>query len=336
MIILRPIKASDEYQFIDLANLSHIGLTSLPKDTHILHNRIFHSITSFNKKVTAPGDEEYIFVLEDTDSKKIMGMSALHAKTGGTDFLYFFKKHFSSSKTHIEQVVKTVPLLSPVTYETGPSEVCSLYLHPDFRKSGFGKLLSSGRFLYIAAFQERFTADIIAELRGVIENDISPFWDGVGRHFLNMSFAEALEMMKYGRAFIPHFLPKHPIYISLLPQNVQAVIGRTHEHSKGAEVILMREGFKITDEIDIFDGGPKLCAATHEINTIKQSKKYLVSRIVDDLLGGIRSLLSNGRQEFRATLGMVQIHEQDIVYVTNDAATALDITIGDWIYVSPI
>ena len=331
MMFLRPIEEKDQHQFIELVHLSHIGLTSLPKEKRILLDKLHTSLASFKKAVSFPHKEKYLFVLEDTTTNKIIGMSAIRATTGGDEPLYFYKKEVIDITSHLEHVVKKIPILTPISYVHGPSELCSLYLHPQFRKSGYGRLLSLARFLFIACFPERFTATLFAALRGVIDNDISPFWNGIGHHFFNVSFAEVLDMSIYGKQFISHFLPQHPIYIPLLPYAVQNVIGTAHENSQAALSMLLQQGFQISDEVDIFDGGPILRAMTGKISAVELSKKLEITHIVDEIKNGTNCIISNDRIDFRAISGSIEIIGQDCARITSTLSDILSVGLGDWI-----
>ncbi len=331
MIILRPIHTTDEAQFIALSKLANIGLTSLPKDESRLQKKLQTSLDSFYKSVSLPGDEQYVFVLENCITHEIIGISAIMAATGGGEPLYFYKKEILITQSSIDQVTKKIPILSPLSYVRGPSEVCSLFLHPDFRHAGLGKLLSLGRFLFIARFPERFTASMFAELRGVIIDDESPFWNGVGRHFLDMSIVDVFEMIKYGKSFISHFLPKYPIYIPLLPQAVQEVIGRTHEQTKAALRMLLNEGFHITEEIDIFDAGPTLRVRKNDIRTIKESKRYQITKIVSEAATEKKYMMGNERIDFRALISTAIIHDDETLSLPYETSIALEVGLGDWI-----
>src|SRR5581483_4915733 len=279
MMILRPIQKKDLEQVVRFASMADIGLTNLPNDARIFEERIHRSLQSFEKVVEKPENELYFFALEDTSTHAVVGVSAIYATTGGGEPLYFFRKETLIADSHLPQVNQKIPILSPISYVRGPSEVCSLFLHPDFRKHGTGKLLSLGRFFFIANFPERFTNSIFAELRGHIVEGKSPFWDGIGSHFFKTSIKEALDLLKYGKAFIPQFLPKYPLYLDLLPKEVQETIGQTHPQTKAALTMLLNQGFHITDEIDVFDGGPKLTAYKNDIKAIKESKTYEVADI---------------------------------------------------------
>lgn len=142
MKVLRPIEEKDLSQFIQLATIANIGLTNLPKDKTLLEKKLYKSLASFSKHAATPQDEYYIFVLEDLETRSIVGISAIAAVAGEGSPLYFYKKEFIDNKSPIEQVVKKIPILAPISYVRGPTEICSLFLHPDYRQHGLGKLLS--------------------------------------------------------------------------------------------------------------------------------------------------------------------------------------------------
>lgn len=336
MIFLRPIRETDLDALVHLLGGAHLGITSLPKDRHILEQKIIRSISSFKKETHSPHDELYFFALEDSELQQVIGISAIEATTGGSDPLYFFRQEIIEIESPLPAVTKKINILSPVSYIRGPSEVCSLFLDPSKRGVGTGKLLSLGRFLFIAQFPERFTNSLVAELRGVIENDISPFWEGVGRHFFEVPLEEALELLKYGRSFIPHFLPKHPIYVPLLPDNVQNVIGKTHPHTKAALSLLLQQGFELTDEIDVFDGGPKLKAMKSDIRTVGGSLSCQIIEIKKSDLQGQEILLANERLDFRACLGMALLKEKAQVSITPEVAECLQVGLGDYLRLCPL
>ena len=65
-------------------------------------------------------------------------------------------------------------------------------------------------------------------------------------------------------------MPEYPIYVNLLPESARDVIGKVHQHTEPARSILLKEGFKQTHEVDIFDAGPILTAPRHELRTWKE------------------------------------------------------------------
>ncbi len=53
-------------------------------------------------------------------------------------------------------VYNALPTLFLCNDHTGASELCTLFLDPDWRKEGNGYLLSKSRFMFMAAFRDRF------------------------------------------------------------------------------------------------------------------------------------------------------------------------------------
>ena len=71
----------------------------------------------------------------------------------------------------------------------GWSEVGSLFLRPEKRKGGAGRLLAQSRYMLIGAEPELFNENGLAELRGVFTPDgACPFWDHVAHKFFPMDF----------------------------------------------------------------------------------------------------------------------------------------------------
>lgn len=112
-------------------------------------------------------------------------------------------------------VYNALPTLFLSNDHTGSSELCTLFLDPKWRKEGNGYLLSKSRFLFMAAFRERFNEKVVAEMRGVIdEHGYSPFWESLGKRFFAMEFSRADYLCGTGqKAFIAALMPKHPLYI---------------------------------------------------------------------------------------------------------------------------
>ncbi len=77
MLVLRPICGDDFAALKQIATESGHGFTSLPVDDEQLQAKIARAEASFNKQVNGPGDEGYLFVLEDTYSGQIVGTSGL-------------------------------------------------------------------------------------------------------------------------------------------------------------------------------------------------------------------------------------------------------------------
>ena len=219
-------------------------------------------------------------------------------------------------------------ILSLTTDYEGTSEVGGLFLHPGERAGGLGLLLARSRYLFMAMHRARFGEKVIAELRGVIdEAGGSAFWDALAGKFFGMTFQEADEFnATHGNQFIADLMPKHPIYLDMLPESARAVIGMPHPSGRAAMRMLEKEGFESKDYIDIFDGGPTMEAEIDEVKSIAGSRESTIAEIA---AGGKHSLVANGRLEgFRCCYGDVERKGANEVTIDPAAAAALDIGAG--------
>ena len=170
----------------------------------------------------------------------------------------------------------TQPYLELSTRHMGPSEIGSLFLLPDYRSNNLGRLLSLSRFLFIKAHQSFFTDTIIAELRGFFfNNNVSPIWNAIGKQFLRMPFNQADQLSVKDPDFLPSKFPKMPIYTHLLDPQATKFLGQVHPNTKPALRLLTSENFSITNQIDIFDGGPILNCNTTDCQRFNNPKRFV-------------------------------------------------------------
>ena len=215
-MLIRPIQIEDMESFTDLAFSAQAGLTSLPKDKSLLEEKVRSSISAFNSDIKKPGGEYYIFVMENLKTAEIVGTCSIFSQIGVNDPFFTFDIKQIEKKSNEIGVNKALHLLNLNTLVNGPSEVGGLYLKPEFRQKGVGRFLSLSRFLFIGLHRQRFNEKVIAEMRGVIdENGKSPFWTHVGKTFFNMNFSDADLMSAKSKKFIADLVPRFPIYIEL-------------------------------------------------------------------------------------------------------------------------
>lgn len=337
MIIIRPIQHKDLDALEKFAFTGLPSLPTLPKNRQMLEQKIKDSIESFKKKITVPDHEMYTFVLEDLATGEIGGTCAIRSRIGVSAPVYFYRIETITSEYKDLPVTKEMRVLKPVDYTKGPSEICALYLAPEYRKEGLGRLLSLSRFLFISSHHDRFEENMIAQMLGVIDkNNISPFWLGLGRCFLDIKYSEAIAFLQKSREFIPAILPKWPVYISLLTQDTQEVIGKVCQDTKPALNMLTSEGFQFAKEIDVFDAGPKLEAKTRKIRMVKRSRKAIIDSITSETFESEQLILSNTSLDFRACYGKIKILTDENVAVSSEVAEALNLKLGSEIcYASP-
>src|SRR3546814_18928466 len=103
-------------------------------------------------------------------------------------------------------------MLNLVTDFEGATEVGGLFLHPEKRRDGVGRLLARSRYLFIAMHRRRFGEEMMADFRGRLDaTGSSHFCEGVGEKFYGMSFQEggSLHALQ-GNQYIPALHPQHP------------------------------------------------------------------------------------------------------------------------------
>ncbi|GAA5559980.1 arginine N-succinyltransferase [Acinetobacter schindleri] len=182
---------------------------------------------------------------------------------------------------------------------------------PDYRLNKNGKFLSKVRFLFLSAFRQYFEETIVAEMRGYSDvNGQSPFWNAVGHKFFNIEFTKADYLSGIGqKAFIAELMPRHPLYVDMLPDDAKAAIGMVHPNTRPAYNLLLEEGLRYKGYVDIFDGGATLQADIENLRAIKESQ-ILTVKIVEP------SHLSLGDEPYIVANDDYQNYRAIVVYST--------------------
>lgn len=337
MVIVRPVKLDDLDDLVDLANQETFGLTSLPKDARLLRTRILESLYSFQKPVEKPGGELYLFVMEDRDTKRVIGTSCIVSKVGGFQPFYTYGIQVTVHESNTLGIRKEIPTLHLEKDHSGPSEIGGLLLSPEYRKHGNGRLLSLFRFLFMAEYPERFEPTVIAEMRGVLDAaGNSAFWDALGRYFFDMDYPSADLLSAMDKKFIADLMPTCPIYIPLLPESAQAVIGKIHQQTKPAMKLLQDEGFKYIDRVDIFEAGPVIRCNVTDIRIVQESRKALVAGISNQPVKHHTHIVAALGDDFSAFMGSVTIDQDAGALVNVSGTDAMDLHTGDEIRFAPL
>jgi arginine N-succinyltransferase len=337
MVIVRPIRDSDLLPLLTLVRDAGmgVGLTTLPNNQAQLEARINASLATF-AGTAAHADEQWVFVMEEVATKRVVGICAIAGAVGLREPWYSYRVGTVVHASRELNIFTKTPTLFLSNDHTGASELCSLFLHPDFRVGRNGALLSKSRLLFMAQFRERFAKKVIAELRGVSDAaGRSPFWESLGRHFFSMDFAEADYLTGIGKkSFVAELMPKHPLYSSFLSTEAQAVIGETHELTRPARRLLEQEGFRFEGHVDIFDAGPALESNIDDIDAVKKSACYRLAKIVDEtgdqsLSGSPLYLVSHTTlDQFVVALSRVLI-TPDGISIDANTASAMHAKVGD-------
>ena len=272
MYILRAASMED---LDDLYELSQLMLfINLPPDRNIIESKIESSIQAFTKPSKRLWENHYLFVLEDKVKGKIIGTSMIHAQHGTEDEPHYYFTVSQENKFSKSLNTGFIHGTLKLGLETnGPTEIGGLILHPDFRKNEkkLGKQLSFVRFLYMGMFRERFKQTIHSELMPPFDNEgHSPLWEAIGRRFLNMEYVDADILSRSNKEFILSLFPADTIYLTLLPIEARNSVGKVGEETIPVKKMLESIGFKYTNEVDPFDGGPHYRAPLKEIKPVKE------------------------------------------------------------------
>lgn len=273
MMVIRPVEGTDVAALMQLASKTGGGLTSLPANEATLSARIERAIKTWQGELPK-SEQGYVFVLEESETGTVAGICAIEVAVGLNDPWYNYRVGTLVHASKELNVYNALPTLFLSNDHTGSSELCTLFLDPDWRKEGNGYLLSKSRFMFMAAFRDKFNDKVVAEMRGVIdEHGYSPFWQSLGKRFFSMDFSRADFLCGTGqKAFIAELMPKHPIYTHFLSQEAQDVIGQVHPQTAPARAVLEKEGFRYRHYIDIFDGGPTLECDIDRVRAIRKSR----------------------------------------------------------------
>ena len=333
MLVVRPITPQAYAALYTCAVESGHGFTSLPIDETLLRRRIARAQEAFaRERVSEPGEEGYLFVMEDTATGEIVGCSAIEAAVGLSDAFYHYHVGTVVHTSKELGVYNSLQTLTLCNDYTGVSELCTLFLREPFRKSMNGRVLSRFRMLFMAEFRNRFSDIVIAEMRGVSDaNGESPFWCWLKEHFFSIDFTQADYLTGIGeKTFVYELMPKLPIYVKLLPKEAQEVIGQVHENTRPALAMLQSEGFRFRGYVDIFDAGPTVESEIENIRSVRESKRLPVTigKVPND---APRYIVCNTRvADFRALQAPLVAQPEQVV-IEAEVAAALRVQEGDYV-----
>ncbi len=340
MLILRPVAESDLDAIVALA--AQLDSMNLPSDREFLTQRVQASLRSFAGKHADWRSCVYVFVLEDTSVGRAIGTSTIIAKQGRPGMPYFWCAVTTEERRSDELGKRFVHTkLQLHSTEDGPTEVGGLILDPAYRRhpERCGKALSIVRFAFISLHPDRFEREVIAEM-------LSPFeapgknllWDAFGARFTGLAYREADHLSSRTKQFIADLFPRDPVYATLFPKRVQAVIGKPGETAKAAVKILEKIGFRYLNQVDPFDGGPYYGAAREAISSVRDRRALVLPGLTGEpvapLDGPLALLAAEGRDGFRATV--VALDATGAPFVSKECREALGVRGGDRVHVTPL
>ncbi|MBC8745720.1 MULTISPECIES: arginine/ornithine succinyltransferase subunit alpha [Paraburkholderia] len=338
MLFVRPGRLTDLDALEHMARTAQPVLHSLPHDRRALEARVALSEDSFRAEVDFPGEEFYLFVLEDSQTGKLMGTASIVAAAGYADPFYVFRNDaliHASRELHVNRKIHALTMSHELT---GKSRLAGYYIDPSLRGDAAAQLMSRARMMYIAANRKRFTPEVFTLLLGVTdENGVSPFWEAVGRKFFGRDFAD-IEVESGGRSrtFIAEVMPTYPVYVPLLPEAAQRVLGEPDANALLAYEIHLEEGFETDRYVDIFDAGPVLTAQVDRSVSVQHNETRVV-REASATHGETYLIAHNGADgEFRCVLGDLAPGNEAGAGLSQAARAALGVREGDTVRCVPL
>ncbi len=332
---IRPVTIDDLDALYYLSKNIGYGITHLPPNMDLITSKIQHSIQSFAKNVETIQDELYFFVMEDVQFQKVIGSCGIISQANVKHPFYTYKiiqQIHNSESLHISHTNNFLQLTND--YQ-GLSEVGMLAILPEHQHHHYGKFLSRSRFLFLADNQHRASEKIITQIRGAVdENGHSIFWRALGKKFIELPFLEIDSLIAKGEErFIAELLPDAPVPLELLSEEVRAIIGIPHPHSKPAYTLLAKEGFTFENYVNIFEGGPTLELYLKENPTINHSRKVHIQNIMPNI-NSDTYMIATINKTFNACLGELLFNPDETVSITQQTADILNVKIGDNLRIS--
>jgi arginine N-succinyltransferase len=272
--VLRDVAAGD---LDDLqAAAIHLDSVNLPNDRDALARIIERSELSFAGRLPK-ADRCFVFVARDEAAGKVVGTSMIFAQHGSRRAPHVFFDVIEEERYSETLDRHFAHRLLRIGYNyKGLTEIGGLVLLPEARGHAqqLGRLLVLVRFLYMSLHRATFCEEVVSELMPPLEPDgTSLLWESLGRKFTGLTYQEADALSRQNKEFIRALFPQDPLYATLLPQNVQDLIGQVGPETKGVERMLRRLGFEYASRIDPFDGGPHFHARTDEIAPVRDARR---------------------------------------------------------------
>ncbi len=360
MFLIRQGKTDDLDTLLKLAKMVHF--INLPADRDVIENKLRWSARSFadvrrGEPEHSAEDEPdlpslggaagsaptFMFIAEDLESGNTIGGSAVVSRMGGPGKpnvameltrREFFSEDLQTGATHV-----TARLLLD---ESGPTEIGGLIVGPSFRRHPLkvGKQLSLVRFHYIGLHRERFQDRVLAEMMAPLTPDgRNTFWEYFGRRFINLTYDEADRFCQKSREFMTSLLPREEIYLTLLPAEARALVGKVGTDTVPARKMLEKLGFTYRDRIDPFDGGPHLESVTDEISLVRDTRRAPLGEPIEESAAGGVGFISTdapapGADEFRCVWAPFAL-DGDRVRTTAQAMEAIIAASGDVVGFTP-
>ena len=150
--VMRPSRLDDLQSLIELAELSGPGFTSLPVDVAILRERLQKSDDAFLSRLHRIEYGKYLLMMENAETGEVVGCSAVKAGTGiDQPFFNYRVITLAQASQAAGNLRFDMDALVLTNEYVGYTEVGTLFLKPEHRGGGAGRLAAQSRYLLMAA-----------------------------------------------------------------------------------------------------------------------------------------------------------------------------------------
>ncbi len=261
--VLRATVAEDAGPLSALIADAGPGLATLPQGESAVAAVIEQSLR---------GDRP-TFVLERMDTGQPVGLSSMIPKLPPAAHTVTCEVRHDGERT----------LLRPHGQFVGCTELCTLFLTPEMRGGGNGRVLSLGRFFDVLNRPAMFAETLIVELRGVLDEEgVSPLWRSVCERVFRLDRISAHRALREDPAYLASRLSEDGwLDISAVPAALRELLGQVHQNTEPARRLLVAEGFSETGYVDLLDAGPVLACGREAARVCREARVVEVSAVVD-------------------------------------------------------
>ena len=336
MYLLRPALLEDLPAILELARF--LDSLNLPADESFLAERLARSERAFAELGPPTQEREYQFALVD-DSERVIGTCVILSKHGTPEMPHMYllvrqeERRADKGKIRVQHLTLQLHADSD-----GRSELGALVLHPEARRrAGWpGKLLSWGRFAFMALHPACFERRVLAEMRATFDSEgRSAFWDAFGKRFTGMSYADADRRSAEDKKFILDLFPSTPFYATLLDEEVAMELGQVHPQTLPALRLLEQAGLRWEGEIDPFDAGPYVAAALSDVVPARETRRVEIAREAPSQDASPYIISTQLGASFRALATRASM-QGDLVHIPKDARKRLAVNPGEEVAVTPL
>ncbi len=342
MLIGRPIRTEDLSQLEALTrDLPDGNAGSFHTNREGLESVIQHSMSSFERPVTSPGDEEYVFVLEDLQRKSLIGLFKLSALVNRGFPFYTYEIRSLPCQSSPLEVHKNVQALFLVDDYSMASLPSSLFIASRYRAKGYTLLLVETLWSYAREFPLRFSKKAIDEYRGHYDDQgRAIFWKYIVEPFIgSIDYQNYLKLLRKGlESEVIRLLPKGPIYLPLLPKAATAIIGKAHPDSRPISRLVESRGFRFCQHISYLSGAPIVEAPFHHVFDIPGHQQIIVEKIIPSISTFETFLINNLQSDlsFKVIPGKLQFSRDGGAIISSKLAQSLSVVRGDNLGIFPI